>query len=122
MAKIFNLSRKSDPELEERRRRVLSQMRLPSTAIRGSVARQFVTCGKKNCRCRHGAKHGPFFYLVQCMRAGVVRKRLLKSPSQVQEAREAVSAYTAFQLQLEELSQINAELLRRGLTLQTPQE
>ena len=27
------------------------------------LARELVRCGKARCRCVHGAKHGPYFYL-----------------------------------------------------------
>jgi hypothetical protein len=39
---------------------------------------------------------------------------LLKSPTQVQQARHSLAAYAQAQQVLDELSQINHELLRRG--------
>ena len=59
-------------------------------------------------------KHGPFHYLVQCMGVGKVRKFLLKTPAEREQARESIAAHAAFQTRMEELSQINTELLRRG--------
>jgi hypothetical protein len=44
----------------------------------------------------------------------MIRKFLLKTDGQKQKAHASVTAYTEFQQQLEELSQINTELLRRG--------
>ena len=32
--------------------------------IRGSLMAQYKTCGRNNCRCAKGFKHGPFFYHV----------------------------------------------------------
>jgi hypothetical protein len=43
-----------------------------------------------------------------------MRKFLLKGPEAVHMARAAVTSFNAFYDGLEELSQINAELLRRG--------
>ena len=64
---------------------------------------------------RHGGdKHGPFYYLTQCLAVGKINKFLLKSPAQQQAARDGIERYRHLQEQLEELSQINAELLRRG--------
>jgi hypothetical protein len=59
----------------------------------------------------------PFYYLAAGLQAGNVRKFLLKSPAQQATARHGVAAYQAFWDELEELSRINAELLRRGEVL-----
>ena len=114
MAKTFNLKGASDPDLTRRKIALLAGMRIPASAVRASYVRQFLTCGKKNCRCQRGMKHGPFHYLVQCLGVGSVHKFLLKTPAQREQARASVAAHSIFQEQLEELSQINAELLRRG--------
>jgi hypothetical protein len=90
---------------------LLRRLRVPSNALRASYVRQFLTCGKPNCRCRRGHKHGPFYYLVQCQK-GRIRKFLLKTPGQRQRARASIAAYVQFQKQLDELSNINTELLR----------
>jgi hypothetical protein len=52
--------------------------------------------------------------LAAGLQAGQVRKFLLKTPAQQLDARQGVGAYQVFWDRLEELSQINAELLRRG--------
>ncbi len=114
MAKTFNLKNTPDPDLARRKIALLEHMRTPNSAVRASYVRQFVSCGKKNCRCQRGRKHGPFHYLVQCLGVGSIRKFLLKTPAEREQARASIAAYAAFQEQLEELSQINAELLRRG--------
>jgi len=49
-----------------------------------------------------------------------VRKFLLSSPEQQQLARHGVKAYQLFWEELEELSQINGELLRRNEPLDKP--
>jgi hypothetical protein len=115
MAKIFHFKRVSAVGLNHRKKALLTHMRVPGNAIRASRVRQFLTCGKKNCRCQRGHKHGPFEYFVQCMGVGIVRKFLLKTVAQKEQARATIAAYVTFQEQLEELSQINTELLRRGL-------
>jgi hypothetical protein len=85
--------------------------------VRASFVSQYLTCGKKNCCCRRGRKHGPFLYLVQSLRVGKVQKFLLKATSQKEQAQTAITAYTTFQDKFEKLSQINTELLRRGEVL-----
>ena len=115
MAKIFRLKTVLTSDLEQRKVDLLGKVQIPPEIVRASCVQQFLTCGKANCRCRRGMKHGPFHYLVQCVSKGHIRKFLLKTPESRREARTAIAAYTAFQKQLEELSQINTELLRRGL-------
>lgn len=97
-----------------RKDQLLTHLRVPVDVMRASCVAQYLTCGKSNCRCRRGQKHGPFHYLVQCLRAGTTRKFLLKTVAQREQAHAAIAAYTDFQVALEELSQINTELLRRG--------
>ena len=83
--------------------------------LRASFVKQYLTCGKKNCRCRRGFKHGPFFYLVQSVGTGRVRKFLLKTPAQRKQARDGIATHLKLQRRLAELSEINTELLRRGV-------
>jgi hypothetical protein len=114
MAKVFALRRLSTLVLRQRRQRLLRQLRLPPNLIRASVVERFNTCGKPNCACAQGQKHGPFYYLTQCLAAGKVNKFLLKTPTSQNAARAAATAFNEFYDGMEELSQINAELLRRG--------
>jgi hypothetical protein len=115
MAKILDLRNLPTAGLRKEKA-ALKETVIPSGYLRASVVRQFLTCGKKNCRCRRGFKHGPFYYLVQCVRGGGgrVRKFLLKTPAQRARARTAIAAHNALLERLENLSEINTELLRRG--------
>jgi len=113
MAKVFALRRLSTLALRQRRQRLLRTLRLPPNLIRASVVERFNTCGKPNCPCAQGQKHGPFYYLTQCLAAGKVNKFLLKTPASQQNARAAAAAFNQFYDGMEELSQVNAELLRR---------
>ena len=119
MARIFNLQRKSTLALRQRKKHLLHQLRLPPDGLRASCVEQFLTCGKAACACHQGKKHGPYYYLTLCLAAGHIRKFLLKEPDQPQQARAGTAAYAQFMEGVEELSQINAELLRRGEPLQT---
>ena len=100
--------------LQQRKAALLSGLHLSPDLVRASYVRQYLTCGKKNCRCRRGFKHGPFFYLVQCLGTGRVRKFLLKTTAQRNQARVGIAAHLKWQRRLAELSEINTELLRRG--------
>lgn len=114
MARIFALGRRSTLALRQRKRFLLRQLSIPADLLRASVVERFSTCGKSQCHCHHGgAKHGPFYYLTQCLAVGKINKFLLKSQPQQQAARQGVEHFQSLQEQIEELSQINAELLRR---------
>ena len=113
MARIFDCQRKSTLALRQRKAFLLRQLLPPHNLIRASCVEQFLTCGKLTCVCHQGQKHGPYFYLTQCLAPGKLRKFLLKTPAQQEQARRATSSYRQFLEQVEELSQINTELLRR---------
>ena len=114
MVKTIDLRKLSADRLEKRKAGLLRQTRAPTGLIRASFVTQYLTCGKKNCRCQRGFKHGPFHYLVQCLGTGRVRKFLLKTPAQRKQARAGIAAHLKLQRRLAELSEINTELLRRG--------
>lgn len=114
MARVYALRRKSTLALRQRKAALLRHLVLPPQAIRASVVERFGTCGKSNCACHQGQKHGPYYYLTQCLALGRVQKFLLKSEADRQSARAATAAFNGFYEGLEELSQLNTELLRRG--------
>ena len=117
MARIHNTS-KSTLALRKRKGLLLSQIQVLPECLRASLVQRFSRCGKSQCRCHHGGdKHGPFYYLTQCLAAGKINKFLLKTPLQRQAAKEGIERYAQLQEQLEKLSQINAELLRREESL-----
>lgn len=114
MARIYNLRRKSTLALRQRKNLLVSQLKIDPDLLRASFVERFSVCGKKNCSCHHGGpKHGPFYYLTQCLAVGKIAKFLLKTDAQQQQAQSGVAHYRQLQAHLEELSQINAELLRR---------
>ena|SRR6266705_2394259 len=117
MAKIFNTN-KSTLALRKRKRFLLSRVQVLPDCLRASLVERFSLCGKSNCHCRHGGtKHGPFYYLTQCLAVGKMNKFLLKRAVQQQEAKNGIDHFHQVQQQIEELSQINAELLRREESL-----
>ena len=120
MAKIFNLRRTPTLALRQRRDPLLRSLKIPPDLLRASFVERFTTCGKSNCCCSRGQRHGPFYYLTVGLKAGLVRKFLLKSGEQQALARHGVAAYQSFWEDLEELSQINGELIRRNERLVEP--
>ena len=114
MAKIFKLGRTSTLALRQRKAALLCQLAVPPDLLRASYVERFTTCGQPNCACVQGQRHGPFYYLTSNLAPGQVLKFLLKDSVQQQRAQLGVRHYQVHWEGLEELSQINAELLRRG--------
>ncbi len=52
----------SKAECDKGRGQLPDRVRLPPM-LAGSLVEQYVTCGKPNCRCSRGQKHGPLYYL-----------------------------------------------------------
>jgi hypothetical protein len=113
MARIFLTRRRSTLALRQRKASIVHQIAVHSDLMRASLVERYGECGKPNCRCHQGEKHGPFYYLTQCLAAGHVKKFLLKGPEQQQRARQGITHFNELYELLEELSQINGELLRR---------
>ena len=114
MVKTIDLRKVSTAGLQKRVDALTKSLPPLSSLLRASFVKQYLTCGKKNCRCRRGAKHGPFYYLVQCAGTGQIQKFLLKTPAQRKQARAGIAAHLKLQRRLAEISAINTELLRRG--------
>ena len=53
--------------------------------LAGAVCRQWVKCGKSNCRCAHGQPHGPYHYRF-FRQGGKLRKRYV-NPANVNKVR-----------------------------------
>ncbi len=109
------LKRTSTLALRQRKAHLLGSFQLSPQILHASLVERFLKCGKANCHCHTGGpKHGPFFYLNRCFAKGQIQSLLLKSPDQIDQARQGVDAYAQVQRVLDEISQINQELLRRG--------
>ena len=118
MARIHPTRRRSTLALRQRKAALLRQIAVHPDLLRASFVERYGECGKPNCHCHQGEKHGPFFYLTQCLAAGHVKKFLLKTDQQQQRARQGIAHFNELYDALEELSQINSELLRRDEPLE----
>jgi len=118
----YNMSKRerahlSTLALRQRKAHLLQSLKLPPDLIHASFLERFLKCGRPNCRCRQGEKHGPFFYLSRCLAKRQMRSLLLKGEAQILQARRSVVAYQKALQALDQLSEINWELMRRGETL-----
>jgi hypothetical protein len=118
MSKIQPLSRRSTLALRRRKAHLVRSFELPTHLLHASLVERFMKCGKPNCHCHTaGTQHGPFFYLNRCFAKGQMQSLLLKTPDQIEQARQSLAAYSQVQERLDQISQINHELLRRGQPL-----
>jgi hypothetical protein len=121
MSRICPLRRKPVLALRQRKAYLVRSFKLPPEILHASLLERLLKCGKPNCHCHTGGpKHGPFFYANRCFGAGQMQSFLLKSPEQIHQCRLGLRAYTQVQETLDEISQINYELLRRGEPLEGP--
>ena len=110
-----SLTRTPTLALRQRKAHLLRSFELSPQILHASLVERFLKCGKANCQCHNdGPKHGPFYYLNRCFGKGQMQSLLLKSPDQIDQARQSVAAYAQVLEALDQLSQINHELLRRG--------
>ena len=114
-----HLRHTSSLALRRRKAHLLRSLHIPPHLLHASLLERFLRCGKPTCHCHHtdGPQHGPFFYLNRCFAKGQFQSLLLKSPQQVDQARQSLAAYAQLKESLDEISQINYELLRRGQPL-----
>ena len=69
MARLYETA-KSTLALRHRKRWLLARLKIRPDCLRASLVERFSQCGKANCHGHHGGdKHGPFYYLTQCLAA-----------------------------------------------------
>lgn len=105
------LSRLSELALRKRRQG-LAILPPVSEILRGSLMERYVTCGNPSCKCARGERHGPSWYLSVTLGQGRTTGSII-SDEKVDEVRGWIENYHKLKEQLEKISDINRELLRR---------
>jgi hypothetical protein len=96
-----------------RRRQGLARQLPPVTEIlRGSLVERYVTCGNPACKCAKGERHGPIWYLTVTLGPGRTTGGIIPE-EKVPEVRTWIENYHQLKDQMEKISEINRELLRR---------
>ena len=88
--------------------------RMPDTAeiIKGTLIAVERVCGKPNCRCQKGAKHA-CLCLSQYVNG---RSRMVYIPKTMEKrVRQCVENYQRIKACIQRLSEINLELIKRGI-------
>jgi hypothetical protein len=111
------LRRRVRERVAEQRDLVRGLLRLREQ-LAGSLFARYGECGKENCRCRQGEKHGPYYVLST--RSGGQGGFAYLDAGRAEEARTLVARHREFRSGLRRLRRLNLEivaLLRRYQTV-----
>jgi hypothetical protein len=98
-------------KLEQRRRELVRELVDLSYFLRGSVCEVYRVCGRPDCKCARGEKHGPLYQLT--WHDGTSTKTAYIPKRRVQEARELVARYDRLKEVIAELAEVNVKIWRR---------
>jgi hypothetical protein len=98
--------------LENRRRGLAVNLPRAELTLRGTLLQRYVTCGKPDCKCARGERHGPSWYLTVTLAPGRTTGAVVPE-EQLEQVRQWVGNYQRMKQDLESISAINRELLRR---------
>jgi len=106
------LARLSPLALRQRRQGLAKLLPPVTEILRGSLVERYVTCGNPACKCAQGERHGPIWYLTVTLGRGRTTGGIIPE-EKVAEVRGWIENYHKVKDQLEKISEINRELLRR---------
>jgi hypothetical protein len=106
------LSHLSELALRQRRQGLAKLLPPVAEILRGSLIERYVTCGNPSCKCARGERHGPSWYLSVTLGPGRTTGSIIPD-EKVDEVRGWIENYHKLKEQLEKISDINRELLRR---------
>jgi hypothetical protein len=112
MAERENFSKLSTLALRSRRQGLTKLMPPLGEILRGSLMERYLTCGKPDCKCARGERHGPIWYLSVSLDQSHRTGRTVAS-AQVEQVRRWIANYHRVKQHLEKISEINRELLQR---------
>jgi hypothetical protein len=98
--------------LRQRRRGLVQLLPPAGEVLRGSLVERYVTCGNPSCKYARGERHGPMWYLTVTLGPGRTTGGII-SADQVEQVRHWIENYQRLKEDLERISEINRELLRR---------
>lgn len=98
--------------LRQRRQGLVQLLPPAGEVLRGSLVERYVTCGNPSCKCARGERHGPMWYLTVTLGPGRTTGGII-SADQVEQVRHWIGNYQRLKEDLERISEINRELLRR---------
>jgi hypothetical protein len=112
MAVRENLSKLPILALQKRREGLTRLMPPLGEVLRGSLMERYLTCGNPDCKCARGQRHGPVWYLSVTL-DHAHRSGCTVPGEQVEQVRRWIENYQRVKENLEKISDINRELMRR---------
>jgi hypothetical protein len=106
------LGKVSDLALRHRRQGLVKLLPPAGEVLRGSLVERYVTCGNPSCKCARGERHGPMWYLTVTLGPGQTTGGIIPA-EQVEQVRRWIENFQRLKDDLEGISEINRELLRR---------
>ena len=106
------LGKVPDLALRHRRQGLVKLLPPAGEVLRGSLVERYVTCGNPSCKCARGERHGPMWYLTVTLGPGRTTGGII-SADQVEQVRHWIKNYHRLKEDLERISEINREMLRR---------
>jgi hypothetical protein len=106
------LGKVSDLALRHRRQGLVKLLPPAGEVLRGSLVERYVTCGNPSCKCARGERHGPMWYLTVTLGPGHTTGGIIPA-EQVEQVRRWIGNFQRLRDDLEGISEINRELLRR---------
>lgn len=112
MKESSSLTRLSTLALRQRRQGLAKLLPAAQETLRGSLIERYVTCGNPACKCARGQRHGPVWYLTVTLGPGRTASAVIPA-EQLEAVRRWIENYRKIKQDLEKISAINRELLRR---------
>jgi len=78
----------------------------------GSIQTRWLTCGKPDCKCTRGKKHGPYYYFAYRDRQTGKTAQISIPRDVVTELKNRIGNYEKFKDELWELVEIEVEKIR----------
>ena len=97
--------------LRKRLKELIREVPSLRKVIRATLREIYAPCGKRNCRCKKGFLHGPYYYLAVRTK-GKTKMYYLPNPVLGKKAREGIAQYNKLWSLLCKISEINIRLLR----------
>lgn len=107
-----SLAKLSTLALEQRRQGLAKLLPAAEQTLRGSLIERYVTCGNPDCKCARGERHGPVWYFSVTLGPGRTTSAVVPA-DQLEAVRRWIENYRKIKEDLEKISEINRELLRR---------
>lgn len=99
--------------LEQRRKGQLRGLPDVQQILRGSLMERYLPCGKANCTCARGQRHGPVWYLTVSLGPGRTAG-MQALAAKLTQVRRWLDNHRQVKERLKAIASINWELLRRA--------